>query len=276
MANSAGTILLLAGAGAAAWWAYETFFSTATLPADAVPVLSGGAQVQLSSGQSATAGSQTISGPGYVWYGPSENTYYVSATAATAAQISAASSTTSSGTTGSSTNGTTPATTSSGSSSTSSNTTSSGSTPEVVSGEPTTYPTPGGGTGTTPTNLAGLWSAMQAWAGQDTNFTGSGSSLEGSGDHWMFYVTEVWPNAPAGYPSVWPPNWATVFPGVDESQQMTASTFWGGMQPYLQSQGLSGMRGLGCDGGGLGPMLIAAAALGVACLAFGKRGGLGA
>ena len=90
----------------------------------------------------------------------------------------------------------------------------------------------------------------------------------------MFYITEVWPNAPAGYSGVWPPDFATVFPGVDESAQMTQSTFWTGIQSYLQGQGLSGFRGMGCDGGGSSAVttLIAAAALGVACVAFGRRG----
>ena len=274
MSNSAGTLLLLAGGGVAAWWLYDTYFSSATLPADAVPVLSGGVQIQLASGQSATAGSQTLTGPGYVWYGPAEATYYVNSTAATAAQISAVSaastSSSSTGTTGASTNGTTPATTSSSSTGTS-------STPATVgesSTEPATYPTPGGGSATTPTNLAGLWSAILPWVAQDTNFTGSSGSYSGTGDHWMFYITEVWPNAPAGYSGVWPPDFATVFPGVDESAQMTQSTFWTGIQSYLQGQGLSGFRGMGCDGGGSSAVttLIAAAALGVACVAFGRRG----
>lgn len=110
--------------------------------------------------------------------------------------------------------------------------------------QPATAPAPGGGTQSTPSTLAGLWAAIQQWAAADSNFTGTGMSRTGTPFHWSYYLSYVWPNAPAGYSGTWPPDLGTVFPGVDLNQPMTASTFWGGMGAYLGGKGLSGLFGL--------------------------------
>jgi hypothetical protein len=233
-------VILLIGAGVLMYLWYESQNTTTAaatgLPADAIPVLS-------------TAGTQISSSGSYVWYGPSEGQVYSSATAATAAQISAGATywATAAGQTAYATIMGTGSTTGGGAPPPPAP---SNNPPAVATGgtngEPATYTLPGGaGSAATPTTLAGLWSAIQQWAASDSNFTTSGGVLSGLPDHWNFYVNYIWPVAPTGYSGgSWPPNMNAVFPGYDANTPMTASQFWGGMSTYLQSGGLSGLRGL--------------------------------
>ena len=243
---------LLIGAAALIYLWYSSQSSTTSsasgLPSDAVAVLT-------------TSGTALTSGGSYVWYSPSGKQVYTSATAPTSAQISAAASywSTSAGQqiyaalTGQSTTASQPTTSTGTTAGTSSGTTTSGtqtvaispsgsSTPANV--QPATFQTPGGGTAATPANLAGLWAAIQQWAASDSAFTTSGGVVSGSPYHWSFYVSYIWPNAPSGWSGTWPPDLSSVFPGVDLTQPMTASTFWAGMGAALQKAGLSGLYGM--------------------------------
>ncbi len=267
MAGNTGTLLGIGAAAVAGYFIYENYFANA-LPADAVylgQIGSGSSTIQLPNG------TQTITGPGYVYYGAAEGKAYVTQTAPTAAQMPA----------------TTPAAPAAGSNVVAANNpappaTTTTEAPPTVTPPPTqtTYPTPGGGTSATPTTLAGLWAAIQQWAAQDSNFTGSGANLTGSLDHWNFYVTEVWPTAPAGFAGNWPPNFNAAFPGTDTGATMvTATQYWAAMQPFLAGQGLSGLlAGLGCgdcDGGGTGllTMLLAGAAGAALLVVLASQGG---
>ena len=242
-------LILLIGAGVLLYLWYENQSSTTAaastsgLPSDAVPVLG-------------PSGAPLTSSGSYVFYGPSEGQVYTAATAPTSAQLSA---------------GATYWATAAGqavyknlmgtASAPSAGTTSSAPTQPVGAGsevppaptpaptsstlgEPATYTTPQGGQAPTPTTLAGLWTAIQAWAAADSSFTSSGGVISGLPDHWNFYVSYIWPSAPTGYTGAWPPDVGTVFPGVDVNTPMTASQFWAGMGAYLQTGGLSGLRGL--------------------------------
>jgi len=225
-------LILLIGAGVVVyvWWESQKANATgaSSLPSDAVPMLAQGTQTPLSlqAGQSGTVGSQTLSGPGYVYYSPSTKLFYVSATAPSAAQIAAAVSLTSAP----SSTGTTPP----------QNTTTT--TPPATT---STYKTPAGATVSSPTTLAGIWAAIQQWAAADPNFTTSGGVLSGLPDHWNFYLAYISPTAPAGYTGAWPPDLNAVFPGIDVTQPMTATAFWAGMGAYLSKGGLSGLAGMG-------------------------------
>jgi hypothetical protein len=119
-------------------------------------------------------------------------------------------------------------------------------------GEPMSYEVPGGGRATTPTTLAGLWVDIQGWAATDSNFQSVGGVLQGTPDHWSYYISMIWPNTPTGYTGSWPPDTnsilAAALPGLDFTQPMTSSRFWSTILPALQSGGLSGL-GCGCDGG---------------------------
>ena len=53
--------------------------------------------------------------------------------------------------------------------------------------------------------------------------------------------------APSAFSGTWPPDPQVVFPGVDLTQPMSASTYWASMQPAMAHAGLSGLlAGLGC------------------------------
>jgi hypothetical protein len=181
----------------------------------------------------------------YLYYGPSEQTYYLVTTAPTQAQVAAgaalsATSTPTGSTTGS---GVTPTGQLNDSlPSAVTNTT------LTAGGQPATYNTPGGGTAPTPTTLAGLWTAIQQWAASDSNFTTVGGVLQGPPGHWNFYVNFIWPNTPTGWAGAWPPDFnailTTALPGLDVNQPITASRWWSTVQPALQQGGLSGLRGL--------------------------------
>jgi hypothetical protein len=236
------TVLILAGAGLIFWW--WTTQSASSVLSGALPLLSNGVPVQLTSGQSVTIGTQTLAGPGYLYY--SGSTYYVSTTAPTAAQIAAATpaASTTGGTTATGTQtGTSSATTPAGG-------TSTGSTPTGTQtgfntlGEPITYVGGGGSTYTTPMTLSALASAIQQWAAVDPSYTGSGANLSASPYHWATTMQAIWPDMPTGFTAGWPVDLGTIFPGVDLTQPMTWTAFWAGMLPFLQSGGLSGLRGM--------------------------------
>lgn len=231
-------VILLIGAGVLAyvWWQSQN-----ALPSDAVAVT----PAALASGASVTAGTQTLTGPGYIFYSPSTKLYYVSATAPTAAQLSAGAALFSATPTSSTGTGTGTGTTATGTQTTTTPPTNAAPT-GASNGEPATYTTPAGGQSATPTTLAGLWAAIQQWAAADGNLNGAGSGvLQGLPDHWNFYVGYIWPSAPSGYSGTsWPPDLNAVFPGYDASTSMTGTQFWTGMHAYLQAGGLSGLRGL--------------------------------
>lgn len=256
-----GKLVAVAAVGVGGYFLYNSFFGAA-LPADAEYI----GQLTSSTPQSAAlpaGGTQTLTGPGYVYYGPSEGQYYVSQTAPTAAQSAAQSSALA-------------ASTPSSTGSTVTTSPSAGTTTPVAVG-PAPVVASAAGSSSAPTSLAAIWSAMQAAAALDSNFTNSGGVLSGTPYHWMFYLTYVSPSAPPGFTGVWPPNLAEVFPGVDLTQPMASTTFWAALQPYLAHEGLSGLlSGLscGCDsgGGGLVTLLLAGAAFGALFLAF-QNGG---
>jgi hypothetical protein len=90
-------------------------------------------------------------------------------------------------------------------------------------------------------SLASIFSNILAGASTDTNFTGAGNALSASPYHWNVYLQSA---LPAG-DSI--PDLGTVFPGVDLTQPMSATTYWAGMGPALtKAYGLSGFfAGLG-------------------------------
>jgi hypothetical protein len=142
-------------------------------------------------------------------------------------------------------------------------------------GEPINYTTPGGGSALTPTTLAGLWNDIQAWAATDSNFTSVGGVLQGTPDHWSFYISYIWPNAPTGWAGAWPPDTnamvSAALPGVDFTQPMTGARWWAVVMPGLQGGGLSGLA-CGCDGGGEVWFWLLGAVTATALLAyFGSR-----
>lgn len=247
------TPIILVGLAVALYYFSQQSSGGASLPADALPLLTNGAPVQLGSGQSVALGSQTITGPGYVYFGASENLYYVAAGAPTSAQLAAAQKVF--GTPASSSGSSSSSSGSSGSS-TSGGSTISAAPPASV--QPATYKTPSGGTAPTPTTLAGLWTAIQSWAAADSNFAGSGASLSGTPYHWAFYLQFIWPNTPSGWSGAWPPGLSAVFPNVDLTQPMSATTFWTGMGGQLQKGGLSGLSGLSALGtlGAVSPFAV--------------------
>ena len=109
----------------------------------------------------------------------------------------------------------------------------------VTTGGPVTPPTPAAGSPT----LAAIYSNILAGASTDPNFTGSGASLSGIPNRWMTYLNLALQGTAFTAPST-----STVFPGVDLTQPMTATTFWASMGPALTSAyGLSGFCGLGQD-----------------------------
>lgn len=109
----------------------------------------------------------------------------------------------------------------------------------VTTGGPVTPPTPAAGSPT----LAAIYSNILAGASTDPNFTGSGASLSGIPNRWMTYLNLALQGTSFSAPST-----STVFPGVDLTQPMTATTFWAAMGPALTSAyGLSGFCGLGQD-----------------------------
>jgi hypothetical protein len=293
MAGNTGTLLGIGAAAVAGYFIYENYFANA-LPGDAaylesVPAGSGYAVPQTFTNLTAAAtaggpqvGTSATTQTSYVYYSPSQKTFYLSFTAPSTAQQSAGQ------TYLASLQAAQPQPSASGSNVVAANNpappaTTTTEAPPTVTPPPTqtTYPTPGGGTSATPTTLAGLWAAMQAWAAQDSNFTGSGGNLTGSLDHWNYYVTEVWPTPPAGFSGNWPPNFNAAFPNTDTGATMvTATQYWAAMQPFLAGQGLSGLlAGLGdcggCDGGGTGllTMLLAGAAGAALLVVLAAQGG---
>jgi hypothetical protein len=208
------TIILVVGAGALAWYWIQ---SQASLPSDAVAV----SGTPLASGASLAIGSQTLTGPGYVYFSKSTGSYYVNSQAPTAAQLSAGA------TLFGSAASTTPPTN-----------TGSGTVPNPPAEGPVPVTTPA-----TQSVLGSLWSQAQAAAVNDANLVNG----QMSAFHWNAYLPYIMANAPAGYtgPS-WPPDPQVVFGSLAAaSAPMTAAAFWAVMQPYLTQQGLSGFRGMG-------------------------------
>ena len=92
--------------------------------------------------------------------------------------------------------------------------------------------------------LASLYQSLLALAGADSQFTGTGDALTGTGYQWGFYLQRILQpgsvvDLPAGL------YLDTVFPGIDMSQPMTAAAFWAAMGPAIgKLYGLSGFRAL--------------------------------
>ena len=103
----------------------------------------------------------------------------------------------------------------------------------AAGGTPATGGTPAaGGTSTTPavaagTNWAGIYQALIAATGPDTQFTGTGNSRQATPYQWNFYLQRV--ISPSSPDTANLPDLNAVFPGVDLSQQMTAATYWTGV-----------------------------------------------
>jgi len=113
-----------------------------------------------------------------------------------------------------------------------------------------TSPAAGSGTQhTTVSSLAAMYSNLLGMASTDTQFTGSGDNLSGTGYQWGFYLQRVLqPGQVVDLPLAL--YLSTVFPGQDMTKQMTASAFWAGMGPAVgKLYGLSGLGwcGLGDD-----------------------------
>src|ERR1700722_15121991 len=75
------TIILLAGGAALLYYLMQG----SSLPSDAVAV----SNTPLATGATVTVGTQSLTGPGYVYFSPSTGSYYVNSQAPTAAQLSA-------------------------------------------------------------------------------------------------------------------------------------------------------------------------------------------
>lgn len=86
--------------------------------------------------------------------------------------------------------------------------------------------------------LDSIYFSLIAAVANDTNFTGSGSGLTGSPDHWNVYLTQLVPGVNL--------NLDTLF-GPSPRANVTAAAFWSVVAPQLQSQ--LGLSGLGMFGG---------------------------
>jgi hypothetical protein len=226
--NSGGgsSLLTLGLVAVGGYVVYEMFFAN-SLPADVValpnPQMTGGSQ--LASGQSATMGTQTLTGPGYIYYSPSTKLYYVNATAPTTAQLSAY---------------VTLVTTQA-----------AASNPPITPGSTISTVVPAGAPTAPPTTPTGstldsLYTAMIALITKDKDpqFTGSGSGLSASAWQFNYYLQLVGPSLSIPDPTV-------VFGGTPAATgPMTAAAYWAKMAPALQASnaGLAGM-GLGMYGG---------------------------
>jgi hypothetical protein len=204
------TIVLLAGGAALLWYLTQG----SSLPSDAVAVSS----TPLATGATVTVGTQTLTGPGYVYFSPSTGSYYVSSQAPTAAQISAG------------------AVLFGGAATTAPTAPAAPLNPPAAGPAPVIAPATQG-------VLGSLWSQAQAAAANDANLVNGQMSAY----HWNFYLSYIMPNAPAGYTGpVWPPDPAVVFGSTaNATAPMTASAYWAAMQPALTGYGLSGFRGMG-------------------------------
>ena len=246
MASSTGTLVTL-GAVAVGGYLLYNYLSTPSLPADAVFFMNIPAGVQTLPDKPSlpsspgTGGTFTFTGPGYLYYSPSTGLYYANTTAPTAAQIAA----------GQSLTGASPTSTTSTAGGTSTSTT--GTSGTGTGGTSSTTGTGGGGGETQPAapSLASIYTSILAGVRTDPNFTVStGGALQantpegmivGTPYRWAVYLNLA---LPTNIPS---PSLSTVFPGVDLTQPMSLSTFWGAMGPALTAQsGLAGFfAGLG-------------------------------
>jgi hypothetical protein len=199
------TLILLVGAGALLYYFFE---SQSSLPSDAVAVSS----AALASGATVSIGTQTLTGPGYVYFAKSTGQYYVNSQAPTAAQISAGAALF-------------------GGAATSTPTPTQGSTATPVGPAPVVA-------AATPSVLGALWSQVQSAAAKDANYIANNGQMTGS--QWNYYISYVSPNAPSGFTGpVWPPE------VPNTSGLMTASAYWALLQPEMVAQGLSGFQGMG-------------------------------
>lgn len=97
-------------------------------------------------------------------------------------------------------------------------------------------------------SLASVYSNILAGASTDPNFTGAGDALSSTPYRWSTYLNIALQGIGKTSPDL-----STVFPGVDLTQPMAATTFWASMGPALtQAYGLSGFfAGLGAYMAGL-------------------------
>ena len=198
-------ILLLGGLAVGGYFLYQYLTG---LPSDAQYV----GQVPAGTGTMTLPGgtTQSVTGPGYLYYSQSANKFYVTQTAPTTAQQTALTTATSTAATGSTSN------------------------PGQVANDtaPPPPPPPSG------PSLDSLYTQMKTSvvAHGDPNFTGSNDQMAGTPYHWNVYLGLVLPSGDAA------PDPAVVFPGVDLTQPMTAATYWAGMGPALaKAYGLSGL-----------------------------------
>jgi len=165
---------------------------------------------QLASGQTTTVSGGSVTGPAYIYYSPSTGKTYASSTAPTSAQIAAANSAAGSG--------------------------GSQSSQSPISGGDS----PASGSGPVSGQLASIYSGLTAKASADSNFAQVNGVWQGTPYHWNFYLQTLLPSGDTA------PDPSVVFPGVDTSQPMPATTYWAAVAPYLTSHfGLSGGRGMG-------------------------------
>jgi hypothetical protein len=204
-------IVLVIGAGALAymWWKSQGT-SSETIPSDAQYV------GQLASGQTTTVTGGSVTGPAYIYYSPSTGGTYASSAAPTAAQIAAANA--AGGSAGSGTG------------------TGSGTGSSASTQAPTSTPDSPVSSG----SLASMYTTLVQKASTDSFFSQVNGVWQGTPYHWNFYLQTL---LPAGDTA---PDPTQVFPNVDLTQPMPATTYWAAMAPYLTAHlGLSGGRGMG-------------------------------
>ena len=204
-------LLLLGGLAVGGYFLYSYLTG---LPSDAAYV---GA---LTSGQTATLGGQSFTGPTYLYYSPSSNKFYSNSTAPTATQTAA----------GQKLAGGSAGSTAAAPSTTQTPTGTVTTVASQTTGNPATATS-----GPTASSLESMYTQIITQAAPDPNFTGSGDAMAGTPYHWNVYLALVLPTGDAT------PDLGTVFPGVDLTQPMTAATYWAGMGPAIgKAYGLSG------------------------------------
>ena len=208
--SSMGPILTLGAVAVGGYFLYKTFFANA-LPADAQYLGQAQAAGTFAAGMVLKPGVNTAavnySAGQYLYWGPSEKQIYATSTAPTAAVSAAV-------------------------------TTSAASNAPAVSTTVTTGGAPVAPVVAPPApvgpSLASIYSNVLAGASIDPNFTGSGDALDSTGYRWNVYTGLALPGK--AVPSL---------PGLDLSQNMTASQYWAAMAPALSSA--YGLSGLGDD-----------------------------